>query len=49
MECDFSPSLEFFFGNNNLANYANEEISNLMNEAKNTNDENILYNNYNRI
>ena len=29
--------------------YANEEISNLMNEAKNTNDENILYNNYNRI
>lgn len=49
LECDFSPSLEFFFGNNNLANYANEEISNLMNEAKNTNDENILYNNYNRI
>ena len=49
LECDFSPSLEFFFGNNNLANYANEEISNLMNEAKNTNDEYILYNNYNRI
>ena len=49
IECDFSPSLDFFFGNNNLANYSNEEVINLINETKNTNDENVMYNNYGRI
>ncbi len=45
----YSPSLKTFFGDNNIANYYNQEIIDLMNEASNTNDENVLYNNYNRI
>jgi len=49
IECDFSPSIDYFFGENNIANYRNEEVLNLINESKNTNDENIQYNNYSRI
>lgn len=45
----YTPSLKTFFGENNLANYYNQEILDLMNEASNTVDENTLYNNYNRI
>ena len=49
IECDFSPSIDFFFGDNNLANYDNPEIKGLINESKNTNEENVIYNDYNRI
>lgn len=45
----YTPSLRTFFGDNNLANYYNQEVLDLMNEASNTTDENILYKNYNRI
>lgn len=45
----YSPSLRTFFGDNNIANYYNQEVMDLMNEASNTADENVLYNNYNRI
>lgn len=45
----YNPSLRTFFGDNNLANYYNQEIIDLMNEASNTAEENTLYNNYNRI
>lgn len=45
----YSPSLKTFFGDNNIANYYNQEVMDLMNEASNTADENVLYNNYNRI
>ena len=45
----FNPSLRTFFGNDNIANYYNQEMLDLMNEASNTTDENVLYNNYNRI
>lgn len=44
-----SPSLETFFGQNNLSNYANEEVNNIMSEVKNTSDENILKENYKRL
>ena len=45
----YTPSLKTFFGENNLANYYNQEILDLMNEASNTIDENTIYNNYSRI
>lgn len=44
-----SPSLEIFFGPGNLANYTTDEINNIMNEVKNTIDENILKEKYNRL
>lgn len=49
MECGFSPNLETFFGENNLANYNNEEMNNLLMEVSNTNDENTIKEKYNRI
>lgn len=44
-----SPNLTTFFGEGNLANYANEEVTNIMNEVKNTTDENILKEKYQRL
>ncbi len=44
-----TPSLETFFGQNNLSNYTNEEVTNIMNEVKNTTDENILKEKYQRL
>ena len=44
-----SPDLSIFFGNGNLANYSNEEIQNIMNEVKNTSDENVLKEKYKRL
>ena len=44
-----SPDLTTFFGESNLANYSNEEINNIMNEIKNTTDENILKEKYQRL
>ena len=38
----FTPSLETFFGNNNIQNYYNNDITNLLNQSKNTNDLNTL-------
>ena len=38
----YSPNLETFFGDDNLQNYENDEIKNLLNEVKNTRDENKL-------
>lgn len=45
----FSPSVDTFFADGNLANYYNEEIRNILEETKNTNDENVLYEKYSRI
>ena len=45
----FSPSVELFFGENNLANYYNEEVMNILNETKNTSDRGTLYNKYERL
>lgn len=44
-----SPDLNTFFGENNIANYHTEEVQNLINEAKNTADENVLKENYKRL
>ena len=44
-----SPDLTTFFGEGNLANYSNEEVTNIMNEVKNTTDENILKEKYQRL
>ena len=44
-----SPDLTVFFGEGNLANYNNEEVKNILNEVKNTTDENILNEKFNRL
>lgn len=44
-----SPNLETFFGEGNLANYSNDEIRSIMSEVKNTTDENILKEKYQRL
>ena len=49
MNLSISPSLITFFGEGNLANYSNEEVTNLMNEVKNTTDENKLKEDYKRL
>lgn len=44
-----SPDMTTFFGANNLANYNNDEINNIMNEVKNTTDENTIKEKYKRL
>lgn len=44
-----SPDLSTFFGENNLANYSNEEVTNIMNEIKNLNNEEKLKQDYKRL
>ena len=44
-----SPNLELFFGDSNLSNYSNEEVSNILAETKNTTDENVLKEKYKRL
>lgn len=45
----YSPNLETFFGNGNLANYNNNEVSEIMNIVSNTTDEKTLYEKYARL
>ena len=45
----YSPSLNKYFKDENLANYKNEEITNLLNDIENINDENELRKKYTRI
>lgn len=49
MNLSISPDMTTFFGENNLANYQNEEITNIMNEVKNTTDENAIKEKYKRL
>lgn len=44
-----SPNLSTYFGEGNIANYTNEEVTNIMNEVKNTTDEGILKEKYARL
>lgn len=44
-----SPNLDSYFGDSNLANYSNEEVSSIMSEVKNTTDENVLKEKYKRL
>lgn len=45
----YSPSLNKYFKEDNLANYKNEEITNLLKEIENTTDENEIKQKYTRI
>lgn len=45
----YSPNLETFFGEGNLANYNNNEVSEIMNVVSNTTDEKTLYEKYARL
>lgn len=49
IECGYSPSLATFFGNNNIAQYSNQQVTEIMNKIANTSDENTLYENYNKL
>lgn len=44
-----SPNLETFFGENNLANYSNEEVSTIMNEVKNITKDELLKEKYDKL
>ena len=44
-----SPDLSTFFGQNNLANFYNDEVNNLLSEVKNTVDDNKIKQNYRRL
>ncbi|MCI8291846.1 MAG: hypothetical protein HFJ25_06380, partial [Clostridia bacterium] len=44
-----SPNLTTYLGEGNIANYKNEEVMNIMNEVKNTTDENRLKEKYARL
>ena len=44
-----SPNLTTFLGPNNMANYVNEETTNILNEVKNTTDEETLKQRYKRL
>ena len=45
----YSPDLTYFLGENNIANYQNEEITGILNEVKNISDKDLLKEKYNRI
>ena len=42
INASFNPNLYIFFGDNNLSNYKNESIDELLEEIINTNDENTV-------
>ena len=44
-----SPSMEIFFGENNLANYTDDEVTEIMKEVKNTTDEETLKNDFQKL
>ena len=44
-----NPSLQLYFGANNLANYSNEEINRKLTEVKNITDKQLLKEKYNEI
>lgn len=45
----YSPDLTYFYGEDNLANFENEEMNNLLNEVKSIADENMLKEKYKNI
>ncbi len=44
-----NPDMSLFFGDNNLANYTNDEVSTIMDEVKNTTDEETIKKDYTRL
>lgn len=49
VDLSLSPDMSLFFGENNLANYYTDEVNNIMNEIKNTTDEQIIIKDYSRL
>ncbi len=49
IECGYSPSLKTFFGEGNIANYANPQIADIMNIIANTSDDNTRYDKYSQL
>lgn len=49
IQTSFTPNLETFFGENNIANYNNEEIKNILNATKNTGNQDEIKNQYQRL
>lgn len=45
----YTPNINTFFANGNIANYNNEEIFEIINAVSNTTDDNVLYENYNKL
>ena len=45
----YSPDLTYFLGENNIANYQNDEITSLLNDVKNISDQKLLKEKYDRI
>lgn len=45
----YSPDLSYFIGKDNISNYQNEEIANILKEVKNISDTEVLKEKYNRI
>lgn len=45
----YSPSLNKYFGENNIANYKNEEVINILSEVQNITDDNKLKQKYSRV
>ena len=45
----YSPDLTYFFGEDNIANYENEEMTSILNDIKNISDKDMLTEKYNRI
>lgn len=45
----YSPNVETFFGTNNLQNYNNDELNNILIDVKNIKEENLLKEKYNKI
>ena len=45
----YSPDLSYFIGEDNISNYQNEEVTNILNEVKNIADQELLKEKYNRL
>ena len=45
----FSPDISYYFGENNIANFYNEEINQIIDEVKNIQEERVLKEKYERI
>lgn len=48
-DVSISPNLTTYFGNNNMANYENPEVENIMKEVSNSTDFNVLKEKYKRL
>jgi len=49
LELGFSPSVNTFFGEGNIANYSSPEVVDIMNVINNTTEDTVLYEKYSRL